>query len=246
VTVRCQEKGETALDTDTLKSERLYARIAGAAYIVTMILGIFSVNYIESNLIVAGNDAATVTNISANLPLFRIGIASEILMYVLVVLLAFSLYTVLKSVDKNLALLALLWRMGEAILGGATTVLSGLIPIMLVERGSVFGPEQFQTLVKLFLDIRSAGLDIVLIFIGLGGTIFLYLFFKSKFVPKILAVWGMLTYLLMLLLSFTSILTPISETTKMAFYAPGGVFELIFGLWLLIKSVNVQQKTVVS
>ena len=129
--------------TDTLKSERLYARIAGAAYIVTMILGIFSVNYIEPNLIVAGNDAATVTNISANLPLFRIGIASEILMYVLVVLLAFSLYTVLKSVDKNLALLALLWRMGEAILGGATTVLSGLIPIMLVERGSVFGPEQF-------------------------------------------------------------------------------------------------------
>ena len=234
------------MGTDTLNSVRLYARIAGAVYIVTMMLGIISVNYIESNLIVSGNDAATVTNIIANLLLFRIGVAGEILMYILVVLLAFSLYTVLKSVDKNLALLALLWRMGEAIIGGATTVLSGLIPILLLKRGSVFGPEQFQTLVKLFLDIRSAGLDIVLIFLGIGSTIFLYLFFKSKFIPKILAFWGMLTYLIMLLLSFTSILTPISETTKMAFYAPGGLFELIFGLWLLIKSVNVQQKAIVS
>lgn len=234
------------MSTDIFNSARLYARIAGAVYIVTMILGIISVNYIESNLIISGNDAATVSKLSANLPLFRIGIASEIMMYALVVLLAFSLYTVLKSVDKNLALLALLWRMGEAIIGGATTVLSGMIPILLLKRGSVFGPEQFQTLVKLFLDTRSAGLDIVLIFIGIGGTLFLYLFYKSKFVPKILAGWGMITYLIMFLLSFTSLLTPISETAKMAFYAPGGLFELIFGLWLLIKSVNIQQNVIVA
>ena len=125
------------MGTDTFNSVRLYARIAGVVYIVTMMLGIISVNYIESNLIVSGNDAATLTNIRANLLLFRIGVASEILMYVLVVLLAFSLYTVLKSVDKNLALLALLWRMGEAIIGGATTVLSGLIPILLLKRGAI-------------------------------------------------------------------------------------------------------------
>jgi hypothetical protein len=49
----------------------------------------------------------------------------------------------------------------------------------------------------------------------------------------------MFTYLSMLLLSMTSILVPsLSETIKMSFYAPGGLFEIIIGLWLLVKGVN--------
>jgi uncharacterized membrane protein len=46
----------------------------------------------------------------------------------------------------------------------------------------------------------------------------------------------------MLILAFVSILLPnLPETIKMAFYVPGGLFEIIFGLWLLIKGVNVEQ-----
>jgi hypothetical protein len=101
-------------------------------------------------------------------------------------------------------------------------------------------PEYLHALVKIFLDIRSAGLDIVLIFIGVGGTIFCYLFYKSGYIPKLLAAWGILTYLIMLLLSFTSILTPISDSVKLVFYAPGGLFEIFLGFWLLIKGVNLQ------
>jgi hypothetical protein len=227
------------VDKKTIESSRRYARIAGLSYIVTIFLGIFSVNYIESNLIIPGDDAATLHNIVSNEFLFRVGVASEILMYLLVILLAFSLYVVLKSIDKNLAFLALLWRMGEAVIGSATIVLSGLIPILLIKSGSVFEPEKLQILVKLFLDLRSSGLDIVLIFIGMGGTIFCYLFYKSGYIPKILAVWGILTYLIMLILSFSSILTPISDTIKLAFYTPGGLFELLLGFWLLIKSIKV-------
>jgi hypothetical protein len=201
-----------------------------------------AVGFVESRLIVSGNDAATVNNIMANELLFRIGIVGEIMMFVLVVLLSLALYVILKTVNKNLALLALLWRLGEAIIGGGVTVLSGLIPLLLLNGEAVFETEQLQALVGLFLDVRTAGLDVVLIFIGMGGTVFCYLFFKSKYVPRILAVWGMLTYLSMLILAFVSILLPnLPETIKMAFYVPGGLFEIIFGLWLLIKGVNVEQ-----
>ena len=223
-------------------SPLVYARVAGLSYVTTILLGIFSVNFVESNLIVSGNDAATVNNIMANELLFRVGIASEIMMYVLVVLLSLALYVILKTVNRNLALLALLWRLGEAIIGGGVTVLSGLIPLLLLNSEAVFETEQLQTLIGLFLDVRNAGLDVVLIFIGMGGTLFCYLFFKSKYVPRILAAWGMLTYLTILILSFVSILLPnLPETIKMAFYAPGGLFELIFGFWLLFKGVNIQQ-----
>ncbi len=216
-----------------------YARVAGLTYIIVILLGVFSVNLIESSLIVSDDLAATYKNISGNEFLFRIGLVSETVMYLLVILLSLSLYVILKTVDNNLALLALLWRAAEAIIGAATVVVSGLIPLVLINTKTVFSPEQVQTLLKLFLDIRNSGLDIVLMFIGVGSTIFCYLFYKSKYVPRFLAGWGIITYLSMLLLSFISLLSPdFPETYKMIFYVPGGLFELIFGFWLLLKGVK--------
>lgn len=224
-------------------SPLVYARVAGLAYVVVIMLGIFSVSYIDSDILVPGNDAATVDNITNNELRFRISIASEIIMYALVVLLAHALYVILKPVNKNLALLALLWRIGEAIIGAGVAVLTGLIPLLLINGEGSFEQDQLQALVGLFLQVRSVGLDVVLIFIGMGGNVFCYLFFTSKYVPRILAVWGMITYLSMLTLALISILSPnLPESVKMIFYAPGGLFEVIIGLWLLIKGINVEKK----
>jgi hypothetical protein len=220
--------------------QNTYAKVAGLTYIIVILLGVFSVNFIETSLIVPDNDAVTYINISENEFLFRIAIVSEVLMYLLVILLSLSLYVVLKNVNNNLALLALLFRVAESIIGAAATVISGLIPLLLINTETVFSPEQLQTLLKLFLDIRNSGLDIVLMFIGVGGTIFCYLFYQSNYVPKFLASWGIFTYLTMLILALTSLLSPdIPEVAKMIFYAPGGLFELIFGFWLLLKGIKI-------
>ena len=225
------------------KSLLIYARVAGLAYVVVIMLGIFSVSFIDSNILVPGDDAATVDNIMNNELRFRISIASEIIMYAFVVLLAHALYVILKTVNRNLALLALLWRIGEAVIGAGVAVLTGFIPLLLLNGETTFEQDHLQALVGLFLQLRNAGLDVVLIFIGMGGTVFCYLFFKSKYVPRILAVWGMITYLSMLTLALVSILSPsLPESVKMIFYAPGGLFEVIIVLWLLIKGVNVENK----
>ncbi len=138
----------------------------------------------------------------------------------------------------------MLLRSGEAILGASTVLISFIVLLLLNGKGysTVFETEQLQALVGLFLNVRNAGLDIVLIFVGLGGTVFCYLFFKSKYVPRILAAWGIFTYLSMLILSFVSILLPNHPAMiETVLYALGGFFELIFGFWLLFKGVNVQQ-----
>jgi hypothetical protein len=218
-----------------------YSRVAGLAYIIIILLGIFSVSFIDSNIVVPGNNTATVDNIMANEFRFRISVASEIIMYALVILLSLALYVILKTVNKNLALLALLWRLGEAIIGGGVTVLTGLIPLLLLNGEIALETEQVRALVGLFLNVRNAGLDVVLMFIGMGGTVFCYLFIISKYVPRTLAVWGILTYSSMLLLSVSSILLPnLPETIKMAFYAPGALFEITIGLWLLVKGINAE------
>ena len=220
-----------------------YARIAGFFYMIIIIIGVLNGAFIDSEIIVPGDNALTVTNIIANDLLFRIGIVSILILYAGVVILSWALYLLLKEVNKNLALLAMLLRMSEAILGGATVLISFIVLLLLNvnDYSQVHANEQLQALVGVFLNVRTAGLDIVLLFVGLGGAIFCYLFLRSMYVPKILAIWGILTYVSMIVLSFISILSPnISETVKMAFYAPGGLFELIFGLWLLFKGIKVQ------
>jgi len=225
-------------DIDECVEINTYARIAGFAYIVIILLGIFSVNLISTRLVVPGDIATTISNIASHEWLFRLGVTSEIVMYALVVLLAHALYVVLRSVNRNLALLALLWRLAEAVVGSTLTVVSGMLPLLLINSITVLDSVRLNSLFDALITVRSTGLDVVLVFIGLGGTLFCYLFWKSSLVPRILAAWGIFTYLSMLVLAIASLLTPINESTKLIFYAPGGLFEISFGLWLLIKGVN--------
>lgn len=222
----------------------IYARIAGVAYLLIIVISVLNVSLIDSRLIESGNDMATANNILADDLLFRIGMACVLIIYTNVVILSVSLYAVLKTVDRHLALLAMILRSGEAILGVVTVLISLVVLLLLNDKGysTASEIEQLHSLAGLLLSLRTAGLDIVLLFVGLGGTAFCYLFFKSKFVPRILAIWGLVTYLSMIMLSFVSILLPnhpvIVETVL---YAMGASFELIFGFWLLVKGISKQE-----
>jgi len=105
-------------------SPLVYARVAGAAYLVITIVALLYGILVESKLVVSGNDAATATNILANESLFRTGIVLVLIIYVSVVVASWALYVILRTVHKNLALLALLLRSAEAIVGAATVLLS--------------------------------------------------------------------------------------------------------------------------
>jgi len=225
-------------------SPLVYARVAGVAYLVITIVAVLYGSLVESKLIESGNDAATATNILANESLFRVGIVLVLIIYVSVVVASWALYVILRTVHKNLALLALLLRSAEAVLGAATVLISFVVLYVLGDNGpsSAFEPEQLQVLAGRFIDVRTAGLDIVLIFIGLGATVFCYLLFKSRYIPKPLAAWGILTYLSMLSLALVSILFP-NHPLMLAnvLYGVGASFELVLGLWLVFKGVDLQQ-----
>lgn len=209
---------------------------------VIIVLGMSGVGFLMESNIVSDDDAATAERILANELSFRIGVLSEVIIFVLVVLLSVSLYIVLKTVDRHLAQLALLWRLGEAIIGGGVTVVGSLVPLLLLHREAAFEAEQLQGLVGVFLDVREAGLDVVLVFMGMGGVLFCYLFLRSRLIPRALAAWGVLAYLSMLVLGLASILWPdLPDAVRTALYVPGGLCEVVLGLWLIVKGVDDRQ-----
>jgi hypothetical protein len=95
-------------------SQRKAARVAGFLTVFVLATGMFSAMYVRSNLVVPGNAAETANNIMASEQLFRIGAATDVITFALVVILALAFYILLKPVSKNLALLGLFWRLGEA------------------------------------------------------------------------------------------------------------------------------------
>jgi len=221
------------------------ARVAGLAYVLIIVLAILKVNFLEANLIVSGNDAATTNNIMANELLFRIGVVSEIIMFLLVVILSLALYVILKTVNKNLALLALLLKLVEATMA-AGIVLVSFIALQVLNGGAyitIFTPEQLQVPVGLILNVHTAVFSIPMVFLGLDMMIFSYLFFKSRYIPRILAGFGILSFALIFIHALMYILAPeyaMMPINQIIFWAPSGLFEIIIGIWLLSKGLKVE------
>ena len=179
-------------------SLRQAALIAGLGLLIMTLFAVGAIYVAFPKLIISGDATATASNIIADEARFRIGMGRLVVAAICDVVVAWALYVFIEPVSRHLALLALRFRFGEAIPGGGITVLAGLIPLLLLNRDAGLGTEHLHALVGLFLAVRTSGLDIVLIFVGVGGTLFCYLFYQSRYVPRVLAVWGVFTYLSML------------------------------------------------
>lgn len=131
-------------------STRLAARWAGVFYFLIMAGALLTLAFIDSPLIVAGDTEATVDNIRAKGSLYRVGLAADAVMFFQVVLLAVFLI-VLRTVDEDLALLALLLRFAEGILGAVGTLVGGVAPLLLLRSEASFDPDQLNALVQFFL-----------------------------------------------------------------------------------------------
>ena len=89
-------------------------------------------------------------------------------------------------------------------------------------------------------DTYALTFIVVAIFLGLGSTVFNYLLFKSRYIPKALAAWGIFSSLLLLVSQFAIIIFPeVEKTIIPACYGPIAIDEIALGFWLLFKGANI-------
>src|SRR5438132_11880279 len=97
-------------------SQRKAARVAGFTYLIGLAAVVFANFGVHDRLIVAGNAAQTARNIIAHEPLFRIGIALDLIYCAALLLILAALYVILEPISRNLALLAALWSLVYALM----------------------------------------------------------------------------------------------------------------------------------
>lgn len=227
--------------TDLDASQDRAARVAGFMFVFALATAAFNQMYVRFGLIVPGDLAATSQNLRASEPLFRIGIASELLAVVGAIGLSVALYVLLKPVGRNLALLALTWRVAESTALGVSSLFSLLVLVLLgsADYAAVLETSQLQALVRLFLSAHDGGYMVALVFFGFGSTVFAYLFLRSSYLPWILSAFGVLASLAALVGALTTVTFPAIAT--MAWFAPIFVFELLAGLWLVLRGAGASQ-----
>ena len=230
-------------------SQRKAARVAGFMFLFSFIVPTLNWALVLSKFIIAENVIATANNIMANELLFRIGITIELIMSVGLIVLALALYIILKPVNRNLALLGFLWKLAEAVVV-AVIVLVSFVALQMLIGGAhltVFTPEQLQAPIGLILNVHTVLYSIPMVFLGLDLMVFFYLFYKSKYIPRILAGFGILSYALILIHAMGNILVPeyaAMLAIEIICYAPSCIAEIVVGIWLLSKGLNIQHQDV--
>ena len=215
------------------------ARVAGFMFI-SVILVYLSGFMIAGGFHVSGNITATAENIRASEVMYRSTIFTELLSITGAMVLAWALYVLLKPVNRNLALLALLFRVLECAVGGFNVSMEyfSLLIFSEAEYLFAFAPEQLNALMKIFSNLRVPGFFVGTFFFSPGSIIFWYLLFKSNFIPKALAGFGIFASIMAMLVAVGVLHFPVHMNSIQIGFLPIFIAELSGGLWLLIKGVS--------
>lgn len=221
-------------------SQRSAARVVGFLYLIQMATGVFGQAFVRDQLIVRSDPSRTAQNIIEHERLFRFSIAGDLITYTGVIVLVWAFYVLVRPINKNLALLAVLFRLAEnAVLCVATV--SSLVVLKLLsgaESFTAFEPAQLHSLVSLAIGVQGVGMNVGFILLGLGSAVFAYLLLKSCYVPGILAAWGIFASLLLTAATLAIIVFPSLGRIGMIYMMPMGLYEVGLGLWLLIKGIT--------
>lgn len=214
------------------------ARIAGFSYLL------YIATYIPALLLF--DRVTSLPGIAAKLA--RIGEqASDVRLVILLLLvdclialaLGIGLYGITRDEDHEIALVALSCRVGEGVIA-AIPVLATVGLLWLATSATAAGAPDTaaaHALAALLLKLRVWATTVAATFFAVGSTLFCWLLLRGRIVPIPLAWFGIVASVL-LVFSFPAELIgtlrgPISFYVGM----PMLVFEIVLGLWLLIKGV---------
>ena len=161
-----------------------YARVAGFMFLF-VIAAYLAAMFVVGRFQVSGNFAETARRIAASEALYRVGLSLNLVASICTVLLAMGLYVVLKPIDANLALLALLFRLVEAAISAAQGIV-GFVMLRLyigTATSTAFDAAQLSALASLRSAASAAEYNISAVFFGMGSILFFHLFSRSSYLP---------------------------------------------------------------
>ena len=223
-------------------SQRTAAKVAGISLLFSMAIVVFG-NYVLLNpIIVPRNAVETARNIMAHETQFRVAVTCFVIYSASVVVLLAALYVILKPVNQGLALVGALFRLVFALMW-LVSPLNMLGALRLLGSASylqVFEADRLQALARVTVAATFDDYYVGLPFFGVAATICAWLWLKSNYIPKGLALFGVISSAWCVICAFVYLIFPgfAKPVDPYWFDSPMALFEMILSFWLLFKGLK--------
>lgn len=198
-------------------------------YPLWMIVGMFSLMYIPSQLMVNDDPVLTAQNIADNTTLFRVGIVTSLITQLLFIIIPIYWYRLYETIDKNLAI----WMLVFSLISVPMCMYNEMNKLAALS--FLDDPKQLM----FYLKMNAQGIVLVSIFWGLWLFPLGKLAIDSGFFPKLVG-WllyiGGIGYLISSLIYFVA--PELEDIRAIAEILTMG--EVLFILWFLVKGVNIK------
>ncbi len=177
------------------------------------------------------------THIYPNKNQVIIGVFLEFVDAAAVVGLGVLMFPILKKHNEAIAL----GYVGTRIIECTILIVSGISLLSLIPLSQEYlqagSPDvsHFQTLGIDSMAKSVLAFQTAMIALAIGSLPFCYLLYRTKLIPRLISVLGLIGYATMLIGLLFEIL---GYNVGLIIFLPGGLFELIFPIWLFIKGFN--------
>ncbi|MBV0912838.1 DUF4386 domain-containing protein [Anianabacter salinae] len=200
-------------------------RLTGAAYLVIILCGVWAEGFARAGLFFPGDPDATARAVLDNLPVFRASLLADAVMATADITVALLFFRLLRPHGEGLALAAMVFRLMQAGLIGASLILLAGVPVAAPD-----APDTAQTL----FAMHGTGYEVGLIFFGINSLFMMVLLARAG-VPRLIAYGIGASGLVYLAGSLLRLIAPHLHTAIEPAYLVPLLAETALCLWLLIR-----------
>ena len=162
------------------------------------------------------------------------GVLLEFVDAAAVAVIGIMLFPVLRKHNETIAL----GYAGTRIIECALLLVAGISSLLLISLSQHYAhagasdASSFQNVGAVLVAQSELAFQIAMLALGLGSIPFCYLLFTSRLIPRYVSVLGLIGYPA---LAISAVLEIAGYSAGVILYIPGGLFELIFPIWLIVK-----------
>jgi hypothetical protein len=220
---------------ENINSDKNTPRLIGMAFLLQAVASAVVGLVLLDPLLEPGSIVDTMANFASNVLRVRASIVGEMVTVIALVILSALLYVTLRKQNRNIALVALGLRLTEVALLAVSRI--STFALLRTSQASVLEghPAYLQTLGTLFYETQGFTYSLNMVFFTLGGTLFYYLIHRSRSVPRVLSLFGLIAAPLAFVGTLIELL---GYPVPLFVFLPNLPFELAIGLWLVIKGMR--------
>jgi uncharacterized protein DUF4386 len=220
-------------------TRRTNALVAGFAFLI-YIAAAFTGMILERNASSGEGIAAQLAGIAQHAPAMRLAVVLQLVGCFCALVLAVTLYAITRDAGPDLALLAMICRVAEGVIGAVSLPNTlGKLWLATAAGGEAPDPATAGALGAFLMKLPSSDFALPAIFFAVGSTIFACLLLRGRIVPVALAWLGVVASSLVVVLLLPQLVGITFGVVNRLMWLPMLAFEVFFALWLIFKGAAV-------